>query len=573
MSLRNLKSIFEEELKQRTEDYVSNQIQGTNDTKFFNVPPNPTIHIVTNPTDFSSANGNNELPYTPRTFNSGESYLATLPLTPLSELGVSPLDGLSWKTLYNRDHSSKSAEFNGLTPISYPNVNRDKLNIKSESSFFRTSLISGVGKLISNLGLDGNVSDFLQDMGKEPYIVSKIPQSGKIGSGRFINFGGRDLPINRMFTDALRLAKFMTSPAGLTFIAKQNFLGVNSKSVFFGKDKGMYSSSQRFKKSYNPLSSLIQAGFRAGGYPVTLFDKTEPGLSSLLGSDEYSNTNILTGNVPFDINKTFTDGSAGGGFSFSDFGNQLLNTLKGAAGVPVTIKEKSSGGDKYTLAKMIKGTELFTAYGSGMTGVKDDPVDISTWDKVGGDISAEADGIPFYFKDLRDNTYIFFRAYIEGLTENISPSYASHQYVGRSEPVWTYERAEREISMTLKLFAQTQDELIKIYEKMDRLTSLCYPEYIDDDYGNRMKPPLTKLRYGELFGNTNKELMGYIKSLSYMVEQSSPYESGIAKYLDDDGKEQKKMARVPKHVVVTIGYQVIHNKSPRLGTKFYGINQ
>ena len=93
-------------------------------------------------------------------------------------------------------------------------------------------------------------------------------------------------------------------------------------------------------------------------------------------------------------------------------------------------------------------------------------------------------GMPFYFKDLRDNTYIFFRAYIEGLTENISPSYAPHNYIGRSEPVWTYERAEREISMTLKLVAQTPDELEMIYKKMDRLTSLCYPEYIDDDYGN-----------------------------------------------------------------------------------------
>ena len=35
------------------------------------------------------------------------------------------------------------------------------------------------------------------------------------------------------------------------------------------------------------------------------------------------------------------------------------------------------------------------------------------------------DLMPFYFKDLRDNSYIYFRAYIEGLSENISPSYAS----------------------------------------------------------------------------------------------------------------------------------------------------
>ena len=119
--------------------------------------------------------------------------------------------------------------------------------------------------------------------------------------------------------------------------------------------------------------------------------------------------------------------------------------------------------------------------------------------------------------------------------------------------------------MTLKLFAQTKGELDKIYEKMDRLTSLCYPQYEEPitkvgDYGNRMKPPLTKLRYGELFGKKNKELMGYIKSISYSIDQSSPYEV-----------EQGK--RVPKHVLATIGYQVIHDKVPSIDTKFYGINQ
>ena len=55
--------------------------------------------------------------------------------------------------------------------------------------------------------------------------------------------------------------------------------------------------------------------------------------------------------------------------------------------------------------------------------------------------------------------------------------------------------------------------------------------------------------------------MGYIKSISYTVDNSSTYET-----------EQNK--RVPKHVIATLGYQVIHDKTPGLGrTTFYGINQ
>ena len=47
-----------------------------------------------------------------------------------------------------------------------------------------------------------------------------------------------------------------------------------------------------------------------------------------------------------------------------------------------------------------------------------------------------------------------------------------------------------QINFNIKLFAQTKKELAAIYEKMNRLTSLCYPEYYRDsdgvDYGNRM---------------------------------------------------------------------------------------
>ena len=120
--------------------------------------------------------------------------------------------------------------------------------------------------------------------------------------------------------------------------------------------------------------------------------------------------------------------------------------------------------------------------------------------------------------------------------------------------------SERELSLTLKLFAQTKDELSMIYKKMNKLTSLCYPEYFKDEgvsYGNRMKAPLTKLRIGDMFGGSNSELQGYIKSLSYSVDQASPYETEVGK-------------RVPKFVTATIGYQVIHSTVPNLETKFYG---
>jgi hypothetical protein len=105
---------------------------------------------------------------------------------------------------------------------------------------------------------------------------------------------------------------------------------------------------------------------------------------------------------------------------------------------------------------------------------------------------------------------------------------------------------------------------------MNKLTSLCYPEYAKDEFLSkklknakmRMKPPLTKLRLGELYGNKNSELLGFIDSINYTIPDEATYET-----------EQNK--RVPKMIQVSISYTVIHSKVPEMGTidepyKFYG---
>ena len=60
--------------------------------------------------------------------------------------------------------------------------------------------------------------------------------------------------------------------------------------------------------------------------------------------------------------------------------------------------------------------------------------------------------------------------------------------------------------------------------------------------------------------------MGFIKSLNYSIDQSSTYDTRGGK-------------RAPKHIIATIGYQVIHNQSPSINMsrdnkqKFYGVNK
>ena len=544
MGLENLKSVFQDELTDSIDDFLSNIIISKNGTRLFDSPPQPTQFIATNPTDFSTAVGNNQLPFTP----------LNLPFDPQGITGgKSFLEGLSWEKLYNKNHTPLDKPgHKGLVPISYQNVNRDKLNIRDSN---RKASIFSFSR-----------NPFLGLAQGEPYIVSDI--------GSVIqNAGSREVPIIRGLTDAIRLGLYGSSPAGLQFIARQNLLGLISKSEYplttdSGNNYAIGKSPQRHAPFYNPLSTIGAAAARLTGTTPNFKIRKDTLFPNLLGDFESQYPDSI-GSLP-NINLSFFNKQE----SIIDVGTNFP-----IAGGFKTRNPMVKSGDKMTLGPMIKGSSLTPGgtveveimgqviesaefgFGAGQGGSIYDGGRI---EELGFDAESIKHGMPFYFKDLRDNTYIFFRAYIEGLTENISPSYASHNYIGRSETVYVYERAEREISMTLKLVAQTPDELISIYKKMDRLTSMCYPEYVDEGpngYGNRMKPPLSKLRYGELFGNTNKELMGYIKSISYAVDNSATYET-----------EQNK--RVPKHVNATIGYQVIHDKTPGLGrTTFYGINQ
>ena len=267
----------------------------------------------------------------------------------------------------------------------------------------------------------------------------------------------------------------------------------------------------------------------------------------------------------YNIHSTFNQSSELGGT-----GENILDGVFGnipqIAGVPGEVKRTSTG-DKMTLAKMIKGENLLTSAGttSGMTADLTKTFGSGTTEEnkknnqMSFNVEAEKEGMPLYFKDLRDNSYIFFRAYLEGVVENVVGTWNPVNYVGRSSPVYSYLMGERDVGFTLKVFAQTKFELMVIYEKLNKMTSLCYPEYAQDTRlnSNRMKPPLCKLRMGELFGSSNRELLGFIETLNYVIPEESPWET-------EDGM------RVPKFVTITVAFRVIHDEVPNMNSKFYG---
>ena len=94
----------------------------------------------------------------------------------------------------------------------------------------------------------------------------------------------------------------------------------------------------------------------------------------------------------------------------------------------------------------------------------------------------------------------------------------------------------------------------KMYGKLERLTSLAYPEYLEDDGLVRMKPPFTEL-YMAHIGTKKQGQFGFIKSISYTVNEQGDWDA---------------VRQLPRLFEIAISYQILHKRPPNLKTTFYG---
>jgi hypothetical protein len=316
-------------------------------------------------------------------------------------------------------------------------------------------------------------------------------------------------------------------------------------------------------------------------------------------SDVLSSLGINTPNIPFGASIDVTKEAK----KIDEFVKDKKNSIKDFFGVQATATMDANelpNIDKATQSEILNEDEFKKNKSIVENSILNDTYKNQK-------VISEIKGFPLYFKDLRNNTYIIFRGYIEGLTDNIAPSWNAETYPGKSSPTYIYENTSRDISFTLKLMAHSQKELSSIYKKLNRLVSLCYPEYkIDDglsmtkstpqteiintgDSGFdtseigfeasedvtvtttisdkiRMKAPVLKLRIGDVFGTPGSGLIGHLTNINPTFPDESPWEIELGK-------------KVPKFIDVAITYQVMHSEVPGIEvsesgettqTNFYG---
>jgi len=138
-----------------------------------------------------------------------------------------------------------------------------------------------------------------------------------------------------------------------------------------------------------------------------------------------------------------------------------------------------------------------------------------------------------------NRTYIHFRAFLDSMDDNYNAQWENFKYMGRGENFYRYNGFTRNINLGWTVVAQSKEELIPMYQKLNFLASSLTPDYSANGY---MRGNLAVLTVGGyLF-----EQPGIINSINYSVPTESPWEIGISDTagFDHTVKEMPHMIKV-----------------------------
>lgn len=170
-------------------------------------------------------------------------------------------------------------------------------------------------------------------------------------------------------------------------------------------------------------------------------------------------------------------------------------------------------------------------------------------------------------KNPKQKTFVHFRAILDSLDDSYSAQWNSEKLMGRGEDFYRYNGFTRTVNLSWTVAAQSKQELIPMYQKLNYLASSLTPDYTDVGY---MAGNLVSLTLGGWF----YEQPGIITSMNLSVPQESPWEIAIPSSENDAGGDKQSSDKDVKelpHIIKVTGVQFIpiHNFVPRLQQNKY----
>jgi len=149
--------------------------------------------------------------------------------------------------------------------------------------------------------------------------------------------------------------------------------------------------------------------------------------------------------------------------------------------------------------------------------------------------------------------FIHFRALLDSFSDNYNAEWGSVRYLGRGENFYNYNGFTREVNLTFTAAAQSKQELIPMYTKLNYLASQLMPDYSGQGY---MRGALVQLTVGGYL----YEQPGFITNLVYDLINDAPWEIAI----DTEGNPDPTVKQLSHMVKVTsFTFVPIHTFAPR----------
>lgn len=155
---------------------------------------------------------------------------------------------------------------------------------------------------------------------------------------------------------------------------------------------------------------------------------------------------------------------------------------------------------------------------------------------------------------------LIFRAFLEGqISDTNQASYNTFKYVGRGETFRTYQGFDRSISFSFKMFAQSRQEMLPMYQKLNQLVSQVYPDY-SATY-NLMRGSVVKLTIGDYL----YRVPGFLENVNVTIDNgNTPWEIVLNEFAALTPETDVK--QLPHMVTVQCSFKPIMDILPRRQT-------
>ena len=174
-------------------------------------------------------------------------------------------------------------------------------------------------------------------------------------------------------------------------------------------------------------------------------------------------------------------------------------------------------------------------------------------------------------KNPDKKTFIHFRAIIDSMSDSYTSQWDAQKFMGRGENFYKYQGFDRKISLSWTVAAQSKQELIPMYQKLNYLASATTPSYSEAGYMSGNLISLT-------IGGWCYEQVGIMSGLTLDVPTESPWEiaipdgpdKGVVGEGDNEIKSDNSVKEMPMMVKVTgFTFTPIHNFVPQVQNNDY----